>query len=525
MIASLPHVVVAGEGRDGAAEIDRLIEQRLAKEQIPASPLADDAEFLRRVYLDIIGRIPTYEQTTSFLANKDADKRARLIDELLDRPEYGVQFGTNWRELIVDRTAEMSQVRQLFSWEFRDWLADNFNKDRGWNEVVAAMLTHEGESKGKPAAAFLLANRMNFYPRPADIVGSTGKLFMGMQVRCAQCHDHPFVDSWKQDDFWGLAAFFGQLRDHAMKPGGGGAQDPTFSETPLPDAKLNMSYNSGLLRAGLLPPVAGPKVGIPTIMDPAKTQRVVAAKFFLEKTPELPETGPYRATFAQWLTSPENPYFAKAAVNRLWAHFFARGIASVEDMRPGEKVSHPEVLALLEAEYKKSGFKNKALIRMICNTQAYQRTSKPLGKNAQDQTLFSHMAIKQLSPDQMIDSLNVAVGRTIAVGKNREPMTTLFATAEADADPTEFSHGIPQFLAQMNAGVAKDLKFVQQRFVAGRNKTQAINDMYLTALSRPARPAETERLTSYLDKATNIQQAYQDIYWALLNSAEFTLNH
>lgn len=523
-LMSMPHLTFAGDGANLAREIDRLIEERLAKEQIPLSPLADDAEFLRRVYLDLVGRIPTYEQTTAFLTRKEPDKRARLIDELLDRPEYGVHFGTVWRELIVDRTPEMSQVRQLYSWEFRDWLADHFNKDRGWNEVVAEMLTHEGASKGKPAAVFLLSNRMNDYPRPADIVGTTGKLFMGVQVRCAQCHDHPFVERWKQDDFWGLAAFFGQLRDHAMKQGQG-SQNPTFVEEPLSDSKANASYNNGLLRAGLLPPVEGPKVAIPTVMDPAKTQRVVSARYFLQQSPELPEKGPYRANFAQWLTSPQNPYFARASVNRLWAHFFARGLASIEDMRPDQKPTHPALLDLLEAEYKKAGFKNKALARAICNSQAYQRTSKPLPKNVQDRELYSHMAIKQLSPDQMVDSLNIAVGRTSPVGKNREQFTALFATAEADADPTEYSHGIPQFLQQMNAGVAKDLKYVPQRFVAGKSKAEALDAMYLAVLSRPVRPAEVDRLTKYLDQAPNLQQGYQDVYWMLLNCAEFTLNH
>ena len=166
-------------------EIDRLIQQKLTQAKIPASPRADDGEFLRRVYLDITGRIPTYEQTTAFLASTDADKRAKLIDELLTRPEYGVNFATIWRDRIVDRAPDNNQARQSFSWEFITWLADGFNKDRGWNDLVAAIVAAEGEAKTTPQTTFILANRMNGFPRPADLTSTIGRLFMGIQMRLA----------------------------------------------------------------------------------------------------------------------------------------------------------------------------------------------------------------------------------------------------------------------------------------------------------------------------------------------------
>ncbi len=210
-----------------ARAIDAEIQKALDVKKIPASPLADDAEFLRRVYLDITGRIPTFEQATAFLDGKESDKRTKLIDELLSRPEYGRHFATIWRDLLVDRTNEMNQVRSGFSWEFVDWMTESLNKDRGWNQIVSDMLTAQGEAKQKPASLFLLANRMNEFPRPENIVGSAGKLFMGMHIRCAQCHNHPFVAEWKQDDFWGFAAFFGQVRD-ITTDGNGGSLRPPF---------------------------------------------------------------------------------------------------------------------------------------------------------------------------------------------------------------------------------------------------------------------------------------------------------
>jgi hypothetical protein len=506
-------------------QIDRFIQERLDEGKIPASPLADDAEFLRRVYLDLTGRIPSHEQTTAFLDSKDADKRTKLIDELLSRPEYGLHFATLWRDLMVDRSAEKSQVRQNFSWEFVNWLAEQFNKGRGWNAIVTDLLTAEGEAKSNPATTFVLTNRMNDFPRPEDMVGMAGRLFMGIHIRCAQCHDHPNVDEWKQDDFWGVAAFFGQVRDHGREQNGN-ARNPVFLERPNPDAKKETGYVNGLKRAGLMPPVAGPQIAIPTIADPTQTLRVVKAKFFQGAAPSLKEEGPYRPQFAAWLTAAENPYFARAAANRLWAYFFARGLVEpVDDMRPNLTPSHPELLALLEKEFKGNGFDQKQLIRAICASQAYQRTSRPLPANKEDRELFSHMALKQLTADQMVDSLCVAVGRAVTVGKNRDQQTAIFATKEADGDPAEFSHGIPQFLFQMNAGFANGNPGVVGKLTTGKSKGEAITALYLAALSRPPRPAELQRLTAFVEQAASPAEGYRDTYWVLLNSAEFLLNH
>jgi hypothetical protein len=525
LLGPLSAPAAGGEPSAVVRQIDQIIQARLDQQKVPASPPADDAEFLRRVYLDLTGRIPTYEQTTAFLARTEADKRARLIDELLSRPEYGQHFATIWRDLMVDRSAEMSQVRQLFSWDFITWLADAFNQGRGWNDIVTAMLTAEGEAKKNPAATFILANRMNEFPRPENLVGSAGKLFMGMHIRCAQCHNHPYVESWKQDDFWGMAAFFGQLRDITTDPNGG-SRAPTFVERPNPDAKKETGYLNRLKRQGMIPPLKGPQIAIPTIADPTQTLRVVQAKFFLSESPKLEDEGPYRPAFAAWLTSRDNGYFARAAVNRWWAHFFAQGIVNpVDDMGPNRTPSHPELLALLEKEFQASGFDLKHLIRCICNTQAYQRTSRPLPGNKDDSQLFSHMPLKQLTADQMFDALCIAVGRAVVVGKNRDQQTAIFATKDADDNPTELSHGIPQFLKQMNASVASGNNNVANRYTQGKSKEQAIEALYLGILSRPPRPKEAERMLAYLDRAANPQEAYRDVLWVLINSAEFMFNH
>jgi len=508
-----------------AAAIDLEIQKQLDAQKISASPEADDAEFHRRAYLDLNGRIPTLEQTNAFLANTQAVKRAKLIDYLLDQPEYGRHFATIWRELMVDRTNEMGGVRQGYSWEFIEWAADSFNKGRGWNSIVSDLLTADGEAKTKPASTFVLANRMNDFPRPEILVGSTGKLFMGVAIRCAQCHDHPYVNEWKQDDFWGMAAFFGQLRDINANQNGD-SRNPLFAEHPNPDEKKEATYIGKLKRQGMIPPMKGPQIAIPTIMDPTVTLRVVQAKFFLGEKPALTESDPYRPKLAEWITSKENPYFARAAANRWWAHFFAQGIVNpVDDMGPNHPPTHPELLALLEKEFKASNFDLKHLIRCICNSKTYQRTSRPLPGNKEDVKLFSHMALKQLSADQMLDSLFVTIGRPPTTGKNRDQSTAIFATKDADDSPTDLSHGIPQFLNQMNSGVAKGDNNVANRYTTGKSKEEAIKNLYLGILSRPPKPKEAEKMLAYVEKAANPQEGYRDLFWVLVNSAEFMFNH
>lgn len=509
--------------KDVSRQIDQIIQEKLDQTKMPASPRADDGEFLRRVYLDLTGRIPTYDQTTAFLASTESDKRAKLIDELLTRPEYGLHFATIWRDRIVDRSMENSQVRQGFSWEFVDWLAAGLNKDRGWNAIVADMLNADGEAKKKPETIFILANRMNNFPRPADLAASTGRLFMGMQLRCVQCHDHPYVTEWTHDDFWGVAAFFGQLRDHNLE-GDGTSRNPIFYDRPQDDAKKETGYVNRLKRAGLLAPQTGAKIGIPNSSDPNKVDRVVDAKFFLSEKPKLDDAKAYRPSLSSWLTSEKNPYFARSMANRLWAHFFAQGLFNpVDDYRPDRPASHPKLLDLLEKELKAAGFNQKHVIRAICNSETYQRTSRPVKGNGEDRDLFSHMAIKLLSPDQMIDTISIAGGRAPTLGKNRDQQSTPFVTGEADADPTEFSHGVPQFLLLMNSGMANNANNLG-KLTVGKSKAEAVRGIYLTVLSRPPRPAELERMTAYLAKAANPNQGYRDVYWALMNSAEFVLN-
>src|SRR5262249_47388011 len=205
--------------------IDAEVDRHPAAAKVPASPQADDADFLRRVPLDLTGRIPTYQQTVAFLDSKESDKRRKLIDELLDSPEYGEHLGTIWRNLIVGRETNPSGKGGGGTDVFRPWLAEQFNNNRGWNEIVTDLLTAEGTARDNPATAFLLANAEDGRPRPNRVAGAAAALFLGVKLRCAECHNHPFA-KWKPGDFWGTAAFFGKFQY-----AGGKGSPPSLTES------------------------------------------------------------------------------------------------------------------------------------------------------------------------------------------------------------------------------------------------------------------------------------------------------
>jgi hypothetical protein len=360
---------------------------------------------------------------------------------------------------------------------------------------------------------------------------------MGIQLQCAQCHNHAFIRNWKQTDFWGVAAFFAQTR-----AAGGRGNMPnaavTISEGPAP---------AGGRRPGMgfrgRPQPPGAAIEIPDATDPRRaTGRIVKAKFFLENEPTLGDKGPYRPAFAEWLTSRQNKYFAKAAVNRLWAHFFARGFVNpIDDMNDDNAPSHPELLALLADEFKASSFDLKHLIRAICNSNAYQRSSKPLPENEQDTQLFSHVAVKVMSPEVLYDSLCAALGTSELRGSAgggrgfggrgapagpRVAFVNFFTAKEDGDDPTEFSLGVPQFLRLMNSQQFNEATpTLDKSMQAGASTDKVIESLFLATLSRYPTDDETTRLSAYVAKKKDQKAGYAGVLWLLINSAEFVSVH
>lgn len=515
-----------------ASRIDREIDAALAAARLSASPISSDAEFLRRVYLDLTGRIPSRDRTVAFLDSADPLKRSKLIDELLASPEYGRHFAHLWTDVLVKRDFDTN--KNLSTDAFVAWLANRFNQNDGWDRIVTDLVTAEGKEAEHPETFFVVANQDNNQPSPSKLVGTTANLFLGVPLQCAECHQHPYVKEWGIKDFWGVAAFFGKTkieRDGPMK--GNKATGPATITEAVARPAVRGPMAKGKAVGKATPPAA--TIAVPDPTDPKKTIDVVPAKFFEGDKPSLSPSAAYRPALASWLTSSGNRYFATAAVNRLWAHLFARGLVNpIEDMTPTNKASHPELLAALADEFRSSGYDLKHLLRTICNSRAYQRSSRPLPGNREDDELFSKQAVKVMGPRELLDSLAVATGRTrerdSGSGKrNNAPASGVrfFDTREVDDDPTEYSYGIPQVLRMMNTNLTNSSSDVASRLAktANGDHGKVIEEIYLTALSRRPRADELQKMTAYVQRQSDPVKGYAGVFWALLNSAEFVSNH
>ncbi len=342
----VPRVAPRLPSRQGAyalsETIDREIDQALSSGEVPASPVSGDAEFLRRVSLDLTGKVPTRERTVAFLADSDPTKRAKLIDELLESKDHGVFFARIWADLLVKR--DFDSNRGLQTDRFINWLAEGrYNENAGWDQIVRDMITASwGEEESTPQTFFILANQDNRQPSPSKLVGAVGNLFMGIQIQCAECHQHPFTARWNQGDFWGMAAFFGHTKANRTMTKGKPAGPATITEVErqaAPKNKKKAAKAGPTIQGGL-------RINVPDPNDPRKTTNVATGKFFESNEKPNAFKVPYRPHLARWLTAPTNRYFAPAAVNRVWAHFFARGLVNpIEDMHDANKpATHPRRL-------------------------------------------------------------------------------------------------------------------------------------------------------------------------------------
>jgi hypothetical protein len=380
------------------------------------------------------------------------------------------------------------------------------------------------------------------------LADATARLFFGVQLRCAECHDHPFAP-WKQAEFWGTAAFFSRLRK-------GYSEGKNPAGWTLTEAPLEGEFEKKFALSKMLPNVAGPAIRVPETGGKLARQ-VVHAKFLGGDEASWLDEGPFRPRFAAWATSADNPWFAANAVNRLWHHCFGRGLVHpLDGFQPGHPPSHPEVMSLLAKEFIDSGFALKHVLRIICLTRAYQRTSRPLPANAADEQLFSHMAVKPLRPEMLHDSLCVVLfppepktGSQPAGGKpgagkpvgirtpgssdaakaldiSRSEFVRLFGTRPDDNEGSVVNSGVPQFLRLLNGKLLNEETPGLTRFLSDNPPvSDVIDSLYLAALSRRPSPQEQKWMAEFIVGHESQRQAYVGTLWTLVNSAEFVLNH
>jgi hypothetical protein len=425
-----------------------------------------------------------------------------VSDDALVVEGFGEYLGDVWRGRLISPLANEQRIQ---SDRFAAWLAQRFNDDDGWDRIAFDLLTATGKIDENPAATYLIEGR--FPLNVTDLADLSSRYFLGIRLNCAQCHDHPFV-AWKRQDYWGMAAFFTQI------------------QTP---GRPKSVYLAGVRD--------DPKITLSTLRDADAIEGLLPQPPKFLGGPELSADGgqTHRVALARWMTAPENPFFARAMVNRMWWHFFGRGIVNpVDDMHAGNRPSHPELLEQLSQRLAESGFDIKLLCRAIASSDTYQQSSRP-GRDADSEAqLFARMSIKVLSAEQLYDSLVTILGppaKRAGIDARlgaRQEFCQFFA-GDGDADPTRYERGIPHLLRLMNSPqfAGRNISALISRMDAGgRTADDVVEEMYLTILARRPTAAEFELVTAqWPDRSALPQTVYRELAWALLMSSEFSLNH
>jgi hypothetical protein len=485
--------------------IDQLVGEKLKKLRILPSGLCSDEEFLRRATIDITGLLPTPDEYAAFMADEGSDKRSRLVDSLLERKEFAEIWAMKWAELLMIKTTNI--VSNKTSFLYYQWLADRITSGVALDKIVRELLTATGGTLKNPPTAYFHIERDTL--KTAENVA---QVFCGIRTQCAQCHNHPF-DRWTMDDYYSFAAFFAQV---GRKTGEDYREQIIFDRAGGEVRHLVGGRN--------MPP-----------------------KFLGGEAPKIELGKDRREVLAQWLTSPDNPYFATSVANRIWAHFFGSGIIEpVDDIRVSNPPSNPALFEALGKKLTEYDFDFKRLVRDICNSDAYQRSSERNESNAGDERNFAHAAARRIAAEQLLDCIGQATGAPdkfqglplgaravqIADGATRNYFLTTFGRAprdtvcacEAKTEPT-----LSQALHMLNGttiqGKVQQGGLIKKQLDAKRQPVQIIDDLYVRCLTRQPTSEEKSRLMEVVKEAPNTQAGLEDVFWAVLNSREFLFNH
>ena len=501
--------------------VDELVFANLKAIGVPPSPVCDDAAFLRRVSLDIAGRLPTTIETNAFLASTAPDKRIQAIDSLLASPDYADYFANKWTALLKNKREEAADITANFA--FHSWVRDGMLANKPYDEMVRQILAATGTIVANPAVAWYKRVK-----EPNAQLEDVAQLFLGVRMQCAQCHHHPF-ERWSQTDYYSMAAYFSQV---GRKPTAIAGEDLIFHKRGTAQIENN-------------------RTGQP--VKPAG----------LGQAPQeiAPDDDP-RLQLANWMSDTSNPFFAKALVNRYWKHFFKRGLVEPEDdLRDTNPPTNPELLDALAHHFVQSGFDLKDLIRTITLSHAYQLSSEPNEHNLVDVQNFSRFYPKRMQAEVLLDALDAFAGsksefadlptgtRAISLPDNSYNTASQFlkvfgrpASASVCECERVQSASLAQSLHLMNSAEVKGKVAV----AGGRadllskpavKEADAIRELYLAAYARQPSAEEARIATEYLtqprtdaqgkpiDPLRAKRQAYEDLIWAMLNTKEFLYNH
>lgn len=572
------------DAKTAAAEVDRLIDEQLAASKVTPAGLVNDEDFLRRVHFDIAGTIPTAKEVTLFGLDPDQNKRAKVVEQLLGTNDYALNWARYWRDVLFLRAT--NERARVMARTFEDWMAKQLQANAGWDDITRSLITGQGDISEHGEAALIFIHEAN----PEEIAGEVSRIFLGIQMQCANCHDHP-TDKWTRDQFHSLAAFFPRitLRRDPDNPigftvasfdgrgpgrfGGGPFQENperTFSfmdrnndgkltkeevgDSPISRLFDRLLENADKNRDGALtlqeikdmpPPPMPPGRGksehhMPDLQHPNGEGKLMTPALFTTNVKGRVgmEDEDRRELLGKWITSPNNSWFAKSLVNRVWGELLGEGFyMPIDDMGPERKPRMSAALDYLAAEFVKHDHDLKWLLRTITATNAYQRQIR-YNEPTENPVPFASAIPVRLRSDQIFNAiikvLGVDEGPRVAGGpiqaRFRRDARSQFEE-KFGYDPStpqdELLGNVPQALTLMNfppltnALRADGNTRLGQILANNKDDQDAIAELYLSFLARDPSKKEMTIATEYLAKVGNRREAFEDLAWSLLNSSEF----
>lgn len=500
-------------------EIDRLVDAQLQKANVTPAPRTTDEQFVRRVWLDLTGRLPMPADVTEFLADKSADKRAKLIDKLLASDEFARHWTLYWRDVIMSKIAD--QRTTLFTAHFENWLTPQIKSNRKWSEITRDLLTATGEVRNaevdKNGQAFFMISRRGA-DATTEIAAESSRIFLGIQIQCAQCHDHP-SDVWKRQQFHEFAAYFARAKER-----------PIFEEKKLKGSSV-VSLPFG-------------EHSMPDKDDPKKGKKI-QPKFIDGKAPQAAgfkglSDVERRKALADAIVSKNNPWFAGAFVNRMWGEFMGQAFYQpIDDLGPEKEAFMPEVLARVAGAFRGSDYDIQGLMRSICNSETYQRQIRP-GESPDQHLLFASRSMARLNANALWFSLVDTLGQMGGGGPGGKGFGGPFARfagfeflfkQEFGYDPSskaeDVEGSVSQALLLMNNPTLQQKIQARGTNLLGRILTsytqddEAIRMVYLRTLARRPTDRELARSREHIKTASSRAEGFEDLLWALINSTEF----
>ena len=478
--------------------VDELLKSYWDEHELAPSTKSSDSEFMRRVYLDLVGTIPTASEAQQFLDDPDEAKRHALIDQLLQSPRHPTHLANTWRRILIADQTTTNLIGQV---GMQEWLRHQFVENTRFDRFVGNFLTVSGEQDAGPVIYYRLLEL-----KPEKLASSVARCFLGVQLQCAECHDHPFVDT-SQQDFWSFAAFFARVRNR-------------YGEQMSPYGRFSL-YDT-----------PSGEVTLPDDDEPI-------APRYPDTDSSVESRGTRREQLSLWIASPDNRYLGPATVNRVWSLLFGRGLVHpVDDMGPHNPSDHPELLDELTSHFVAGGYDLRDLIRVLANTRAYQLSSKQANDQKIPAASFARMHIKTLTADQLYDSLRATLRmprRQPTANPLLEPTRQLFVAQMKSQSPelTKLESSVQQTLMMMNGQITEQFINGQQRGVTAAlaapylSEEERLDLLFLSSLTRKPTASERDAFAAHLSTFDDEQskQGIADILWAIVNSSEYRLNH